>query len=171
MEMMSSENQGKVRSLNNIDMKQRLDLQDFVPEFRRKLVFILTSANIMIAFSYRKGEVENITYLKGFKTRLFFLEKSNWIVTVNNRSEVCMLDYRQKLFYTVMKLDLGLVHLERMAEVGPCRLAMLDREGELGFYEIDRRLKTLELINNLKPLENQAINDFLYIPTVICLYF
>ena len=97
---------------------------------------------------------------------MFFLNKSDWIVFVDNRSEITILEYSQKQFHLIMKLDLGLIHLEKVEEILHGKVALLDRGGELGFYDIDQRKKKMEQTNRLKPLLNQSIKDFLYISSV-----
>jgi hypothetical protein len=98
---------------------------------------------------------------------MFFLDKSDWILFVDNRSEITILEYHQKQFHLIMKFDLGLIHLEKVEEILHGKIALLDRGGEMGFYDIDTRNKTMEQTNRLRPLTNQSIKDFLYISSVL----
>ena len=153
-------------SLNNIEHPKRLELISFKMDFNRNLVYILTNGYLLVTFNLKSKEIENVLKLKGFKLRMFFLRKSDWLVFVDNRSEILILEYNQKQFHTIMRLDFGLIHLEKVEEILHGKVALLDRGGELGFYEIDLRLKKMEQTNRLRPLLNESIKDFLYIPSV-----
>lgn len=152
--------------MNNIEHPKRLELISFVIDFNRNFAYILTNGHFLICFNFKSKEIENVLKLKGFKLRMFFLQKSDWLVFVDNRSEITILEYYQKQFHTIMKLDLGLIHLEKVEEILHGKVALLDRGGELGFYDINSREKKLELTSRLKPLVNQSIKDFLYIAPV-----
>jgi hypothetical protein len=161
-----SDSRGTIVPLNNIEHSNRLELISFVTDFNRQLLYVLTNGHLLIAFNLKTREIENVLKLKGFKLRMFFLKKSDWIVFVDNRSEISILEYIQKQFHVIMKLDLGLIHLEKVEEILHGKVALLDRGGELGFYDIDQRRKKMEQTNRLKPLLNQSIKDFLYISSV-----
>jgi hypothetical protein len=162
----SSDSRGTILSLNTIEHLHRLELDSFVTDFNRQLLYVLTNGHLLIAFNLKTREIENVLRLKGFKLRMFFLNKSDWIVFVDNRSEITILEYIQKQFHIIMKFDLGLIHLEKVEEILHGKVALLDRGGELGFYDIDQRRKKMEQTNRLKPLLNQSIKDFLYISSV-----
>lgn len=157
---------GSIISLNNIKHSKRLELIAFKVHFVRKLVYILTNGHLLIAFNLKSREIENVVKLKGYKLRMFLFDKSDWLVFVDNRSELMILEYHQKQFHWIMKVDLGLIHLEKAEEILHGKIALLDRGGEIGFYDINARSKTMEQTNRLRPLMNQSIKDFLYISTV-----
>lgn len=164
--MIEEGNQGKVVSLNTIEFGEKIQFKDFIVDFTRKIIFILTHSNFILVFNLITNDIENVIELKGFKKRITYLDKSSWILTIDNRSEISILDYRQKLFHLVIKLDLGLVQIHKISEMTPSRLIFLDRQGKLSFYDIQRKKKQLSFVSIIKPLENQTIADFLYIPSV-----
>lgn len=126
----------------------------------------MTNGNLLVAFSLETREIENVLRLRGFKLRMFFLDKSDWLVFVDNRSEVLALEYRRKQFREVLKMDLGVVHLEKVQEILLGKVVFLDRAGELGFYDVDSRGGKLEQTARVRPLGNQSVKDFLYISSV-----
>lgn len=153
-------------ALSSIKHSKRLELGSFVPDMSRQLIYVLTNGYLLIAFNLKTREIENVLKLRGFKLRMFFLDKSDWLVFVDNRSEILILEYHQKQFRIIVKFDLGLIHLEKIEEILPGKVALLDRGGELGFYDIDSSQRCMEQTDRLKPLVNQSIKDFLYIPSV-----
>jgi hypothetical protein len=164
--MVEEGNQGRVVSLNSIEFGEKILFKDFVADFNRKIIFILTHSDFVLVFNLQTNDIENVTELKGFKKRISYLDKSDWILTIDNRSQISILEYRQKLFHQVIKLDLGFVQIQKISEMTPSRLIFLDRQGKLSFYDIQRRKKQLVFVSVIKPVENQTITDFLYIPSV-----
>lgn len=135
-------------------------------DFGRELIFIVTSNNFLLSFNLKTREVENVLKLKGFKTRLFYLQQTQKLVLVQNRSDTIFLDYRQKMFFSVHKDSFGLLHLQKIGEIGINSLVFLDREGEFLFFRLGSRGRGLQLTSRMKPLHDQAVKDFLYIPSV-----
>lgn len=75
------------------------------------------------------------------------------------------LKYQNKMFFVTFKIDFGLMHLKSISEMWKNHFLFLDREGELIFY----RLKDgkINLVKRLKPLQDQAIKDSLFIFSVM----
>jgi hypothetical protein len=121
---------------------------------------------LLITFNLTTKEIENVLNLKGYFTRLFLLNLSHWLVIVNNRSEITILNYRQKLFHKVFETSLGLMHLKRLQEFNIRKIAILDKEGQLSFYRLDLESQSLILFHKFKLIQHQTIKDYLYIPSV-----
>ena len=153
-------------SLCSIRVSTHVEVADFVVDFKNSTVFVLTSGNLLMSFNIKHNYVENVLKLKGFFTRLFFLPLSGWLVVVDNRSEISILAYEQKLFRKVFETNLGLVHLKRLQEYNVGKLVLLDKEGELSFYKLDAEKHSLTLFHKFNLKDNQLIKDFLYIPSV-----
>lgn len=99
------------------------------------------------------------------------MQQTQKLVLVQDRSDMIFLDYRQKMFFSVHKDNFGLLHLQKIGEIGINRLVFLDREGEFLFFMLGSRGRGLQLTSRMKPLHDQAIKDFLYIPSVKIFFY
>lgn len=167
MRQLNIETEGRVLSLCSIKIFTHIEIIDLVVDFQNMLVFILTNENLLITFNIKLMEIENVIRLNGFFTRLFFLKLSTWLVIVDNRSEITILYYRQKLFYLLFKTNLGFLHLKCLEEYNYKKVILLDEMGELCVYKIDLKSQSLRLIHRSVLQDNQTIKGFLYIPSVL----
>jgi hypothetical protein len=158
--------EGKVLSLCQIPIVNHIEITDLVVDFRNMLVFILTNENFLITLNINSFEIENVIKLNGYFTRLFFLKLSNLLVVVDNRSEITIMNYQQKVFYLIFKTNLGFMHLKRMEEYNFKKIILLDENGELCIFKINIESQSLKMINKSILKDEQTIKGFFYIPSV-----
>lgn len=156
----------KVISLNCLDLKERLSLKNYSIDMIRGLVFLNTTASLLIVFNFRSGEIENVMKITQYRSRVYYLPLTSKLVLVNNRSEICFMDYRQKMFFVSLRVDLGLLHLKKVEEIGVNKLVFLESEGELMFFDYNSKKDRLCMTNRVKPLADQAIKNFIFIFSV-----
>lgn len=154
--------------MDSLELSDRLNLSKFVADFTRSLIFVITTSNLLIVLNFLKGEIECILKLEGFRTRMSYLPETGRLAFIDRRSEVTFLKYQNKMFFVTFKIDFGLMHLKSISEMWKNHFLFLDREGELIFYRFKN--SKLKLLRRLKPLQDQAIKDSLFIFSVLFIF-